>query len=337
MVPLCGECGEAATVGQHCAHCKAPPSEWRIHPRTQRALDDDAIRRPLRVFTGLFFGAFGALAVYVAWYGRMTMAERFAALVASIVCFLIAYALFGTLRARTDRWWSCRHADGGSASAHTRAERVVEGQGAGPLLARPVEVPALSVTGLEAFAHYGAVRRGLFGSLGLDLNTARVDVGLVVALLSLAARGRVELRAVGRQHWSRGEDGVARSEVFDHYEVRALDVPASSTDPDPLASLLLGALARPAGDSPSDGGAPYRTAVRSPDEPWRDVSQVLAAHIPRQGDARRLLRARFEALLPEASIRPPEDVTAELVATLRGLGGRSVARNLARAVSRGFA
>ncbi|MDB4932754.1 MAG: hypothetical protein JWM10_5238 [Myxococcaceae bacterium] len=340
MIPLCAACGEDVAPMQRCPRCDAPPSDWRPDPRLKNVAD----QRTAGVFTGGCLIGLGVLIGAGLWRGRddVTLPQGFAMLGLTLICVLLGVLLVrASARLTADQWWIHRDPPTCTATVHTRSGKVVRGQGAAASSPRAIEVPALGVTGLEAFGHYRTLRYALASAYRVDRNTARVDLGLLVALLGLVARRRIGLRAIGHRRWDREADQVSRDETVERYEVRCLDAPATAADEDPLARVLLDAVGRPStGDAPPEGVAPYRASATaaSTDPPWTDVARVVEAYGRREPNARRVLRGRLDATLPDqAGLRPADEVAAELVAALDGVGDRALAPSLARAIGRGFA
>ncbi len=345
MVGLCPQCGEDVPGGGGCPRCHAPEPRWRVTPHSLRSV--------LVGFLEWFFMALGgAMCLLVAyafchdWIGP-GLGQRILQVVLGVVVVGVGLPvglmlLWSSFAGRFVRTWTHPTSEGRSASATTRFGRLLAANGAGRAIRAPLDVPANALTGLEAFAHYGVLRRAIPARYGLANSPPRVDVALMAALLALAGRRRVQLRVTSALSWSHDGKAVTRNEWAEGVEVRRTDALVAGTSVDPVEAVLLGALATPdARVFSQEGPLPYRAAAAAePDAeaPWARLPQVIFAIAGGDARFRRGLRAEFTAAIEgSAPLRTSESVADELVATLEAAGDRTFGATIVRQVEQGFA
>lgn len=344
MPGLCPQCGEDVSGGGTCPRCHAPEPRWQATPRTLRSL--------LVGFLEWFFMALGgALCLFVAfafcrdWIGP-GLGQRILQVVLGVVVVgagvpVGLMLLWSSFAGRFVRAWTHPTSEGRSASATTRFGRLLAASGAGRVIRAPLDVPANALKGLEAFAHYGVLRRAIPAKYGLANSPPRVDVALMAALLALAGRRRVQLRVTSAMSWSHDGKAVTRNEWSEGVEVRRTDALAAATSADPVEAVLLGAMAAPhARVFSQEGPLPYRAAAAAePDAeaPWARLPQVIFAIAGGDARFRRGLRAELAAAMEgSAPLRTSESVVDELVTTLEGAGDRTLGATIVRQVEQGF-
>lgn len=345
MVPLCAWCGEQFVAVGRCPYCDAPTPAWRRVPRTAGSLVGRVIAWLLGVACGVACFVVAALVL-----GRVPRDGWVLDWIVNLFCCLVVVVILVGL-GLTFAWQSTailllehdwRHAidDRRDAVATTRAGRVIRGAGGGRVTGAPFAVTATTLRGVEAFAHYRAVRQVAAG-LGVG-NLARVDAALAAALLALAGSGRVALRSSRTLWWSRSDERLSRGESFQGVDVRPTDVgPVGVGVELPERSLLDAMTGGGRATVAPTGVMPYRTATATAapaaEAPWTPLPRVVLAMSGGDLGFRRRLRARLEAEAPSAAnLRTAEETGAELAAVLAGLGDRPLAAGLLCEFERGF-
>ncbi len=339
MVPLCVACGEDIPASRPCPRCGAPPSDWRRDPDAERARGGSAFQQVTVFLVGLCCVAIAAGIGLTLWdeRGRASGGQALGLSVAMLLFLALAGLTIGaTVLGIFEQCWAHRDADGRHGAATTRRGLLLVASGGGPLPGRVVALQPHGLVGRDALDHYRPLRHALAASYRVDLNVARVDLGLFVALLSLVARRRVDLRVRRDLSWDRQGGAVARSERFDRAEVRFVPGDVGGRSEAPLERAWLDALAPPADRAPPRAAdAPYRAAAApttAPDAPWVEVALVVEALGRRERDARR----RLDAPPDPAALRSPDEVTGEFVATLDGLGDRRLVGTVLAHIGRGL-
>lgn len=342
MVRLCALCGEDVP-GDACPRCGAPEPRW-----APQRFDLYTMAGQLSLWLlGVAGGLACLLAAYAFCRGWIGPGDRIFRVIVGIVVVGIAVPagiafIYGSTAALLERTWVHPSVDGRCATATTRFGRLQSARGNGRTAERPVAVPANGLTGAEVFAHYGVLRRSLPMPYGLGNSPPRVDVALMATLLSLAGRGRLELRVSRDVTWFHDGRTVSRQERDHSVELRRTGALLPSAGADLFESSLMSVLVAPGVTlSPREGAAPYRAASVAPgppgDAPWAQLAGAISAMS--QGDPRfrRALRSRVEAATADVPpSRSAEAVCAELTATLDATGDRSLGAALLRRIEQGF-
>lgn len=333
MVPLCASCGETVSAGARCPRCDAPPPAWRPKPRSAGAIVFGVIGTLMGLSAVLF-----AVMLFASRWESLPQGVALCALGALGAALGVALIRGSVLSLLLERDWTHPIDGGRTAHAVTQASRVLRAWGGGEVREPPMAVPANALRGVEAFAHYGVLRR-LAASYGAP-GVARVDVALAAALLSLAARRAVELRVACVVSWRCDGGPLSRSEALRGVEVRRVD---GASFPEGLVErALFDALTPPLTTVVAEARQlPYRAPAASAGEvieaPWTALPQVVFAMTRGRATARRELRARMESQLASAAgLRSADEASAELAATLDGLGERAIATRILRDIRLGF-
>jgi hypothetical protein len=346
MVRLCVQCGESFPDGAAaCLRCHAPPPRWQPLWRSPSALAAACFEWAAMAGGGLLC-LFAAFAFVREWLGpgfgqRLLQVALGLVIVGAGVPVGLAL-LWNALGRLFVRGWFHPMSEG-AASATTRFGRLLAASGAGRTVGAPLDVPPSGLSGIEAFAHYGLLRRALPVAYGLANNPARVDLALMAALLALAGRRQAQVRVDRRVAWSHDGVAVTRHELTVGVDVRRTGAPSATAGADPVEALLLGAMP-PAGVrvAATEGLLPYRApgAATEPgaDAPWAPLTRVIFALSGGDPQRRRELRAALTAALAGGpAARPDAEVLAELVATIDATGDRSLGAAIVRQVEQGFA
>ena len=346
MLRLCGRCGEEVPVGASCPGCRAPEPRWQRSPRSVATIVGELLVHLATAVGGLAC-LLAAAAFLHGWIGPGLGQRVLQVLVGVLVVGVgvpVGLILLGaSVEGAFVRAWSLPAVDGRGAVASTRFGRLLSASGGGEVTGEVLPVPEVALAALEAFAHYGVLRRAIPPVYGLGNSPARVDVAMMAALVALAGRGLVQLRLATSISWSHDGRRLTRSEVAERVEARRVDAAPTASDGGLVESLLLGAMTPPtATRSPRDGALPYRepaaAAGPSVEAPWVALPDVAFALSRGDGGFRRRLRARLEAAAPpQSDIRPVEAVGAELTAALEAAGDRTLGAAIVRDVERGFA
>ena len=343
MVRLCAWCGEEVPTRSRCPRCAAAEPTWEPTPSARGARLGSALSSLASIVSGLSC-LLAAFALCYEWIGP-DLGQRILQVAVAIVVVgfgvpvgivLLANGITSLL----DRRWI--H-PGVEATATTRWGRVRSASGGGRSAGPVLTVPGNTLSGRQAFTHYGALRATLAATFGLRTSPPRVDLALLAALLSLAGRRRVQLRLSRNVTWSHNGAKVARRVEPEGVEVRRIDALPEAASADLLEARLLDALASPTVSVvPAEGLLPYRVAAvveaTSAEAPWVPLPAVASAMS--QGDPRfrRALRHRLESLTPtDDSASSAEAVWAELRSVLDATGEHSLGVVFVRQIAQGFA
>jgi hypothetical protein len=345
VLRLCGQCGEEVPEGGGCRRCGAPSPRWERAPRTVGG----ALRGFFIFLASAASGLMCLLAAFAFLHGWIGpgLGQRVLQVVVGVIVVGAGVPVglglvWNSLSGLFERSWTLPLTDGHSATATTRLGRLVSANGGGRFPGPALTIPGNALSGMEAFAHYGALRGGIptrFGTLG---SPPRVDLALLATLLSLAGRRRAQLRVTHQVVWSHNGQKLTRSEHPLSVEVRRADaLPGASEDL--LEARLLDALPAPRVTiAQADGALPYRApaavAETVAEAPWVGLPQTILAMSKGDPRYRRGLRLRLESRFPSREAeRPAEQVSAELIAMLEATGDRTLGAVILRQLDLGFA
>ncbi len=334
MFPVCATCGVLFRGGRCCPICNAAPPKWQRSPLSASNL----VAGVGGLVGGLFCVGF---AVSIARLPDASLGVFGRAAVVLVTGVLgLALLWLSVVGALLEREWTHSVDGEPDATAVTRPGRVVRGRGGGRTAGAPIVVPPNALRGVEAFAHYEALRRVVSKQCGVDM-IAKVDGAVVAALLDLVGRGALEMRVVRHFVWSQDGGRTTLQEPSQSIDVRRAHG-ASRVESGIIERALLDAVEpSQVTAAPLEAPRPYRVAAAitpsSNVSEWAPLSLVLLTMSDGLSTFRRALRARLVAALAEATdLRREDEVVAEFVATLDTMSDRFAATALFWDVARGF-